>query len=123
MSVIGPRPLTEQTFGAYNGQTQNTITRVRPGLSGIGSIIFRGEEDILFGASSSLDFYKSTIAPYKGDLETWFVANNTILNYFKAIIITIVVVISPRSQVVWRSFEGLPVPPNELKSLLNFPGN
>jgi lipopolysaccharide/colanic/teichoic acid biosynthesis glycosyltransferase len=34
MSVIGPRPLTTQTFGAYSEKTQGLITQVRPGLSG-----------------------------------------------------------------------------------------
>ena len=43
MSVIGPRPLTLQTFEAYSEVTQGLIKRVRPGLSGVGSIIFRGE--------------------------------------------------------------------------------
>lgn len=123
MSVIGPRPLTLQTFGAYNEQTQHMITKVRPGLSGIGSIIFRGEEEILAGAKSSLEFYTSTIAPYKGALETWFVTNNTLTNYFKAIVITVVVVLSPDSRIAWRAFKGLPVPPDELKVALNFPVN
>lgn len=121
MSVIGPRPLTMQTFGAYTDQVKNKISNVRPGLSGIGSIIFRGEEDILSGENSSLDFYKTTIAPYKGDLESWFVENNTLSNYFKAIIITMVVMISPKSLVAWKYFENLPIPPDELKNLLNFP--
>ena len=120
MSVIGPRPLTEQTFSAYTDQIKNTIVKVRPGLSGIGSIIFRGEEDILVGANGSLAFYRITIAPYKGALEVWFVENCTILNYFKAIIITIVVVIFPKSRIAWSMFDGLPVPPDELKNKLNF---
>ena len=112
MSVIGPRP--------YTDQIKNTIVKVRPGLSGIGSIIFRGEEDILVGANGSLAFYRITIAPYKGALEVWFVENCTILNYFKAIIITIVVVIFPKSRIAWSMFDGLPVPPDELKNKLNF---
>ena len=45
MSVIGPRPLTTQTFGAYSESTQGLITQVRPGLSGVGSIIFRVGRD------------------------------------------------------------------------------
>jgi lipopolysaccharide/colanic/teichoic acid biosynthesis glycosyltransferase len=34
MSVIGPRPLTTQTFVAYSERTQGLITQVRPGLLG-----------------------------------------------------------------------------------------
>ena len=104
MSVIGPRPLTHQTFGAYTKETQCRILKVRPGLSGIGSIIFRGEEDMLAGENSSLDFYNTIIAPYKGLLETWYVANYTLRTYFEAIVVTIVVMFDPRSQVVWKAF-------------------
>ena len=39
MSLIGPRPLAIQNFNSYSKEIQNTITLVRPGLSGIGSII------------------------------------------------------------------------------------
>ena len=71
MSVIGPRPLTVETFEAYSNNTQNLIKQVRPGLSGIGSIIFRNEEEIMHGANASIDFYTNVIAPYKGELEEW----------------------------------------------------
>ena len=120
MSVIGPRPLTKQTFGAYSAETQRIIGLVRPGLSGIGSIIFRGEEDLLSGADSSVDFYENKIAPYKGDLEIWFVNNYSLLNYFKAIIVTLVVVLAPGSQFAWKVFKDLPIPPNELQASLNY---
>jgi lipopolysaccharide/colanic/teichoic acid biosynthesis glycosyltransferase len=123
MSVIGPRPLTKQTFEAYSIKTQDAIGQVRPGLSGVGSIIFRGEEDILGDANSSLDFYKNTIAPYKGELEIWYVKNYSLRSYFKAIIATLVVVLFPNSGVAWKVFKGLPVPPDELKNLLNYVGN
>jgi lipopolysaccharide/colanic/teichoic acid biosynthesis glycosyltransferase len=122
MSVVGPRPLTRQTFLTYPIKTQVIIGQVRPGLSGVGSIIFRGEEDILAGANGSLDFYKNTIAPYKGELEIWFVRNYSLLNYFKAIVITLLVVFFPNSRVVWKAFKGLPTPPDELKKALNYLG-
>ena len=38
---------------------------MRPNLSGVGSIIFRGEEEIMYGAKASVDFYDKVIAPYK----------------------------------------------------------
>ena len=58
MSVIGPRPLTSQAFDTYSDNTKCLIKKVRPGLSGIGSIVFRAEEEILHGASAPLIFMK-----------------------------------------------------------------
>ena len=99
MSIIGPRPLTSQTFGAYSESTQNLITEARPGLSGIGSVIFRGEEEIMQGANASVDFYRNVIAPYKGALEEWFVSNKSLYVYFALIFFTVWVVIIPSSKI------------------------
>ena len=120
MSVIGPRPLTAQTFGSYSDSAQDVIKQVRPGLSGVGSIIFRGEEDIMHGATASVDFYDSVIAPYKGALEEWFVSNKSLYVYFMAIFVTVWAVIIPKTKVAWTVFKGLPEPPEELKLVLNY---
>lgn len=120
MSLIGPRPLTKQTFGVYSPEIQEYIVQVRPGLSGVGSIIFRGEEDILAGEASSLDFYANQIAPYKGELEKWYVVNRSMLVYFAAIFTTAIVVFSPKSSVAWAVFAGLPIPPQNLRTILNY---
>ena len=122
MSVIGPRPLTAQTFGSYSDSTQVIIKQVRPGLSGVGSIIFRGEEDIMHGANASVDFYDNVIAPYKGALEEWFVSNKSLYIYFMAIFTTVWAVLFPKTEVAWTLFKGIPAPPEELKSALNFKG-
>lgn len=120
ISLIGPRPLTEQNFNSYSLKTQNIITKVKPGLSGIGSIIFRMEESIMHGENASSQFYNETISPYKGDVEEWFVHNRSLYLYFKIIFVTIWVVIFPGSKIVWRSFKDIPVPPKKLKSELNY---
>jgi len=120
MSVIGPRPLTAQTFGSYSDSTQAVIKQVRPGLSGVGSIIFRGEEDIMHGATASVDFYNNVIAPYKGALEEWFVSNKNLYIYFIAIFTTVWAVLFPKTKVAWTVFKGLPEPPEELKLALNY---
>ena len=120
MSVIGPRPLTAQTFGSYSDSTQAVIKQVRPGLSGVGSIIFRGEEDIMHGATASVDFYDNVIAPYKGALEEWFVSNKNLYIYFMAIFTTVWAVLFPKTKVAWTVFKGLPEPPEELKPALNY---
>ena len=120
MSIIGPRPLTMQTFNSYSINTQNIIKEVSPGLSGVGSIIFREEEEILHGASASIEFYDKIIAPYKGALEEWFVLNKGIYIYFLTIFITIWVVFFSKSKVAWKVFRDLPEPPEELKIALNY---
>jgi lipopolysaccharide/colanic/teichoic acid biosynthesis glycosyltransferase len=120
MSVIGPRPLTTQTFSSYSDNTQAVIQQVRPGLSGVGSIIFRGEEEIMYGATASVDFYANVIAPYKGALEEWFVSNKSLYIYFVAIFVTAWAVLIPSTKIAWRVFKDLPKPPTELKQALNY---
>ena len=121
MSFIGPRPLTRQTFGSYSATTQEIVKQVRPGLSGVGSIIFRGEEEIMHGTSASVDFYDNVIAPYKGSLEEWFVLNKGLYIYFLAIFITVWAVLIPTTKVAWKIFRDLPKPPAKLRQALNYP--
>ena len=74
MSVIGPRPQTERCFNAFSEDAQTAIKQVKPGLSGIGSIVFRDEEAILDNPDiDRLKYYDEVIAPYKGELEKWFI--------------------------------------------------
>ena len=117
MSVIGPRPLTAETFSAYSKQIQKSVTSVRPGLSGVGSIVFRDEERLLNSAADSKIFYRNVIAPYKGELECWYSQNNTTITYFLLIIITLQVVCFPNSKLLWRLFSDLPRPSERLSQL------
>jgi len=122
MSVVGPRPQTPRCFDAFPMPLQKVIVQVKPGLSGLGPIVFRGEEDILSDNAGSLAFYDQVIAPYKGEVEAWYVEHQTLTNYFAVIAVTVWVVLFPSSTLVWRTFKGLPPPPPELKKVLNFPG-
>ena len=118
MSLIGPRPQTHRCFNAFDSQSQKVISTVRPGLSGIGSVIFRDEELILDYADDGIHFYDNIIAPYKGALEQWYVKNYGAKLYFQLIFLTIVYVINPKSTLVWTLFPNLPEPPNELSAYL-----
>jgi lipopolysaccharide/colanic/teichoic acid biosynthesis glycosyltransferase len=120
MSIVGPRPLTENSFNLYSPDVVNQIKKIRPGLSGIGSIIFRNEENLIPEISNSLYIYTNTIAPYKGLLEAWYVKNATLKNYIKIIIITSVIVLLPKSTIIWRFFDDIPIPPDDLKLLLHY---
>ena len=115
MSVIGPRPLTQDHFDSYIPSVQQSITSVQPGLSGIGSIVFRAEEEILHQHDDVKQFYKEHISPYKGSLEVWYVNNNGLHTYFTLMILTVWVVISSKSKVVWTIFPSLPKPPLALE--------
>ena len=121
MSVVGPRPQTHRCFNAFPKELRQVIIKVSPGLSGIGPIVFRGEEDILANHAGSVEFYDQVIAPYKGQIEAWYISHNTLFTYFAVILVTIWVVLFPSSGIVWHVFKGLPVPPDTLKEPLNFP--
>ncbi len=117
MSLVGPRPLTNEAFSLYDDNVKTMLGKVRPGLSGVGSIIFRNEESIL-DSDDSLDFFKEVIMPYKGKLEVWFIQNRNISIYFLTIFLTLYVVFFSNSRIVWSLFNNLPEPPSELKKLI-----
>lgn len=94
MSVIGPRPLHNKQFSFYSFDDQNIIASTMPGLSGVGSIIFRDEEKILQNSSDPDTTYKEEITPKKAALEKWYVKNKSIGLYFKLIFLTVIAVAS-----------------------------
>ena len=114
MSVIGPRPQTRRCFDAFPPAAQKAIQEVLPGLSGIGSIMFRDEENLLHGHADARHFYDHVVAPYKGALEEWYVKNQGLRTYFTLIVLTLWVVLFPRSSAVWHVFDTLPKPEPEL---------
>ena len=120
MSIIGPRPLTNETFSFYPPQTQSSISLVRPGLSGMGSIVFRNEEEIIQTQGNAKEFYALEVAPYKGELEEWYVSKTNIILYFVLIILTAWVVAFSKSKIVWKIFKSLPKPPSSLISDLGY---
>lgn len=120
MSIIGPRPLTRQTFDFYDQSTQLIIKKVKPGLSGIQQIVIRDEENLVDMDLLPENFYSTILAPYKGKLEKWFVMNSNLYVYFMSISMTIWIILTPKNDAVWRVFKGLPEPPNELKETLNY---
>ena len=117
MSIIGPRPQTQRCFDAFPARSQTEIVKVRPGLSGIGSIVFRDEEELMHASKEPERFYDEVIMPYKGLLEEWYVANQGLWTYLASIFATAWVVLFPKSEVVWKLFRGLPVPPASLETV------
>ena len=115
MSIIGPRPITKNHFNHYPPVLQKVIGSVRPGLSGVGSIVFRDEERLLSNKEDPANYYQVEIAPYKAKLEGWFVDNRSLQLYLKCIIFTLWVVFNPSSKFGPSFFRGIPLPQGQLK--------
>jgi lipopolysaccharide/colanic/teichoic acid biosynthesis glycosyltransferase len=118
MSVVGPRPQVPSHFDYYSTEVKTELNKIRPGLTGIGSIVFRDEESILEN-NKTLSYdecYSQLIAPYKGKLELWYIEHKSIWLYFKLIFVTAwVVLFSDHGTRLTSIFKDLPVPPPELK--------
>jgi lipopolysaccharide/colanic/teichoic acid biosynthesis glycosyltransferase len=110
ISLVGPRPLVTKTFSAYNEDVQSKIYNAKPGLTGIGSIIFRDEESIISAVKDEdpHEFYKRIIAPYKGELEMWYQSNCSFLLDLQLIFMTAWVILVPTSKLYEKWFKDLP---------------
>jgi lipopolysaccharide/colanic/teichoic acid biosynthesis glycosyltransferase len=107
--------MVPNTFLKYSSEAQSELKKVKPGLTGIGSIIFRDEEKFLEEKSNPREFYDDHIIPYKNKLELWFVKNNSISTYFKIIFVTAWVIIFSKSKISESLFPQLPKLPASLR--------
>jgi lipopolysaccharide/colanic/teichoic acid biosynthesis glycosyltransferase len=111
LSIVGPRPQMQVDFEKYSNDVQNKIYNVRPGLTGIGSIIFRDEESLISLAAENEnphDFYKRVIAPYKGELEIWYHSHRSVFLDSQLIFMTAWAIISPATRLYEKWFKDLP---------------
>jgi lipopolysaccharide/colanic/teichoic acid biosynthesis glycosyltransferase len=112
MSFVGPRPVMPISFDAYPVEVQKVIYNTQPGLTGIGSIVFRDEEEIISNVKDNggdtWDFYKNTIYPFKGKLEQWYQEQKGFATDLKIIIVTAWVILKPNSNIVYSWFKSLP---------------
>lgn len=115
MSVVGPRPLMGISFKAYTKDVQEVIYNVKPGLTGIGSIIFRDEEELITAVKNNggdvWAFYNDKIFPFKGEVEKWYQEHESFIVDLKIIIVTAWVILNPNSNIVYTWFKGVPKRP------------
>jgi len=117
MSIIGPRPRTERFFNALSIDEKNLIVQVKPGLSGIGSIVFRNEDKILKNKINPVEYDLKIITPYKSKLEGWFIEKKSFYLYFKLIILTILFLFGFRINLK-KLFKDLPEAPIDFKNII-----
>jgi lipopolysaccharide/colanic/teichoic acid biosynthesis glycosyltransferase len=109
MSIIGPRPQAEAHYRLYSAEVRQAIETVRPGLSGIGSVVFHDEERLLvYLGNDPHKAYERDIVGYKGELEVWYAQNHTFWIDLVLMFLTVWVILVPDSRAYRRLFCGLP---------------
>ena len=109
MSLVGPRPLLQSEFDAYSKEIQEKVYHSKPGITGIGSVVFRDEEKLISNAGMPpREFYDSVIAPYKGACEMWYNEHKSLLVDFEIILLTAIVIVFPDNNLVDKWFKELP---------------
>lgn len=112
MSFVGPRPVMQKSFDGYPEDVKTVIYNVKPGLTGIGSIVFRDEETLITKVKEEGGdiwyYYTNVIYPYKGKLEQWYQENQSFKVDFFILFLTAWAILSPNNQLVFKIFRGLP---------------
>lgn len=112
MSFVGPRPMVPHGFKKYSIDIQNSIYNCKPGLTGIGSVIFRDEEKLVSKAKEEGflpdKYYREFIFPFKGKIEMWYQVNHSFYVDFTILLLTAWVIIFPTSELVYKIFPSLP---------------
>jgi lipopolysaccharide/colanic/teichoic acid biosynthesis glycosyltransferase len=112
MSIVGPRPVMQKSFNTYPEDVKRVIYKTKPGLTGIGSIVFRDEEELITRVQNeggdTWDYYKNVIYPHKGKLEKWYQQNQSLRTDIKIVFITAWVILFPESKIVYSWFPDLP---------------
>lgn len=114
MSFVGPRPCVRRDLEGISECDLRKVWSVPPGITGIASVIFRNEEDILHQKFDGRLFYDEVITPYKTKLNLWYADNKSLSNDLKIMILTMLVVVNGDTSLVYRWFNDLPLPPEEL---------
>jgi exopolysaccharide biosynthesis polyprenyl glycosylphosphotransferase len=109
MSIVGPRPLMPVSFNLYRDAVKARIYDSKPGMTGIGSIIFRDEERIISLSDDPKKMYAQIVYPYKEKLEMWYLQKASMLTDFKIIFLTAWSIIFPKNQMAHKLFKDLPV--------------
>jgi lipopolysaccharide/colanic/teichoic acid biosynthesis glycosyltransferase len=112
MSFVGPRPQMEVDFFKFPDHVQKVIYNTNPGITGIGSIIFRDEERLISTVQGDVhEFYKEHIAPYKGEVEIWYQKHLSFYTDFMILFLTAWAIVAPESELVYSVFKDLPERP------------
>ena len=113
MSFVGPRPLTSDHFESIPEESKKNIKQLKPGITSIGSIIFRDEEKFKSNNDENyvIEFYQKEIIPYKASLELWYYRNKSMGIDLLILILTIFSIFIPDNKYCNTFFKKIPKHP------------
>lgn len=92
MSFVGPRPEVQEYTDLYN-ERQRQIFLVRPGITGLASIKFRNENELLSASEDPNRTYIEEVMPQKLELDLEYLPNASVFYDIKLILQTLVTVV------------------------------
>lgn len=111
MSFVGPRPVLEKGWLKFPENIRHQIYKVKPGLTGLGSVVFRDESGFVAKQGGVPDtVFREKVFPYKGALEIYYQQNASMWTDLKIIFLTAWVIVFPKSQLQSKLFKNLPEP-------------
>ncbi len=107
MSIVGPRPLMKKSFDQYSEDVKAVIYNSQPGITGVGSVIFRDEEKIVSESKDIQATYRE-IFDYKGRVEMWYQKKKSFYTDLMIIFLTTWYLIFHHSHLIYKIFPSLP---------------
>ena len=107
MSLVGARPLMKKSFDHYSEAVKQVVYNTPPGITGIGSVIFRDEEKLISDSNDIHAAYRD-IFGYKGELEKWYQQHFSFYTDFMILFLTGWHIFFAKSNLVFKVFPSLP---------------
>lgn len=105
MSLVGPRPEVRKYVEMFP-EDYELIHSVRPGITGVASVEFANEAEILAGADDPEAEYVANVLPEKLEMERRYVENQSLFGDLRLIVATVFAILNRPENRVGTSEKG-----------------
>jgi len=89
MSLVGPRPEVKKYVDLYS-EDQKLVLSVKPGITGLDSLTFTNEEELMADAKNPEEFYIKEIMPKKLNLSLEYIKDQSLRKDFGLLLDTMI---------------------------------
>ena len=97
MSLVGPRALTPNEVAHLSPDVAALVYSVRPGMTGLGSLVLVDEERVLAAAADPKAYYYDVVLPQKASLEVQYVRGKNLWLDLAILALTPIAIVSSSS--------------------------